>query len=648
MKTIAKYILAIGLLALAVSCENLLIPKGYDDAEMVEVTMSFAFPEPVAISTKAQMSEGPTADEFNIYLCVYGPGEGYVQNWIQPLETTMHSDENGFVDRGTFKALLPITEDNRTIHILVNPPASVVPTASDYIDNVMEQMVTTDGECAYWQQIELDKIDAGNEMSTTTGYPKASATVEAAFTDVHLVRNFAKLIVTSDLITNGSYFEVKRWTLINVPDKAYIAPYMSSGSYRFPNGYLNIANYLSDGSLYSQLTTTDNYPGVMPTDATINTDFPSDLSKYAVRGGAQYMYERPVPTTAGEQTAILVEIQFDQNHNPGSRTDRTYWYKVEVIDNNGEYIPMFRDIAYTLKIEGIQEEGAATAQAAYNGPYFGNISASLETASLNDLSDGTSQIHVDVMDFTFMGADGGSTFTLMKSPTEAAQYWFKPTSSDTPKTQSVTDVCDIKVELLPVAGSQPAVADGSLVTPGDGSIKITLNAASATAIKKSIIRVSGRIGNNVATNTHKYLYREINITLMEKQNLAVTVTAPDGKTDAGKPVNFALELPEGLSASVFPIQLRIEAKNNSLCAYSPDLPASTGLSEFDGQRDLNTYYFIYTINFSDYRTLDPVTKKYVYHYDHAFTMYTSKRGDNSTPIKIRDLAGKFNETDVTL
>ena len=665
MKTIAKDILAIGILFLAASCESPLLTKDASDADMVEVTMSVAFPEPVAINTKAPMGEGPTADEaFDIYLCVYGPGDGYVQNWIKPLEVTkVDSNTDGYVDKGTFKVLLPISEDKRTIHIIANPPASVVPTTSDYIDNVMEKMVTEGGECAYWQQIELNKIDAGSTTGTT-GYPLASEYVKGAFTNVHLVRNFAKVVVTKD---PTAPFVVKRWTLINVPDRAYIAPYTGNKAKRFPDGYLNIKDYTAVGALYTQLrsATGDNYPGSIPPEAVINKEFPGDPGTYPTKyaeGVAKYLYERPVPENAGEQTAVLVEVTFDEGHNPGSRTDRTYWYKIEVIDKGGEYIPMFRDIVYTLKLKDLQAEGAATALAAYNGPYFGNISASLETASLNELSDTESLIHVDVMDYTFMGALGGSTVLLKIDPADetspAAQYWFIPDVVNHPdeifKT-STTNKCDIKVELLTASGYAPAVETGTLVA-NDGTITIKLNPASATAIKRSILRVSGRPGNDVVSNTKKYLYREITITLMEKQDLTVTVTPPtdtdddptNDKTGADKPVKFNVELPEGLSASVFPVQLRIEAEQNSLCAYSPDLPASTGPSEFTSKAGKNTYFFVYTINFSDYRYLDPVTKKYEYNYEYDFTMYTSKSGDNSTAIKIRDLGGKFNTADVTL
>ena len=205
-------------------------------------------------------------------------------------------------------------------------------------------------------------------------------------------------------------------------------------------------------------------------------------------------------------------------------------------------------------------------------------------------------------------------------------------------------------------------------TPGnDGKISITLADTDSDVIKKSIIKVKGRRGDDEATNVNKYIYREITITLLTTQDFKHG-DAPDGQTAitntpdlsaAGNPVNFRICLPEGLSASAFPIQVRIEAENNSLHARTNDLPVATGPSVFDSKKIsdspatyLNTYYFIYTINFSDYRTLDE-NDKYKYTYSFNFTMYTSNRQatgtyGNSTNIDIRDLGGKFNPMPLTL
>ena len=678
MKTIAKYLLAIGILALAVSCENPLLTNDSSDAEMVEVTMSVTFPEPLAVSTKAPMGEGPTADAFDIHLCVYGPGDGYVQNWIKPLSMTKDI-VGGFVVGGTFKVLLPVSKDQRTIHIIANPPASVVPTTSDYIDNVMEKMVTklgTEDECSYWQQVVLDKIDRGSTTGST-GLPVASSTVQAAFSNVHLVRNFAKMVVTSGLIEGGAKFEVKRWTLINVPDMAYVAPYTGNDDNRFPSGYLNVKNLLRNHDLFDQLTNVDKYPGYLPPRAKIDETFPDDLTKYAVRDGAQYMYERPLPTTTHQQTAVLMEVTFsDDTEIQENLRGHTYWYKIEILDDNLDYIPFLRDIVYTLDIQDLKEPGYETAEAAYNGAYFGNISASLETAGLNEISDSKSLIHVDRMDYTYL--TGGTTVILTKDGTQdaesadnIAQFYFVPDITVNPETpgyaytHSEPGVCDIQVELVNAEGEDPAVT--ACTAGNDGSITIVLADTDINFIKKSIIKVKGRKGDDAVTNVNKYIYREITITLMTQQDFKhgndaegqTAITNTPDLSAAGNPVNFRICLPEGLSASAFPIQVRIEAENNSLHARTNDLPVATGPSVFDSKKIsddpatyLNTYYFIYTINFSDYRTLDQ-NDKYKYTYSFNFTMYTSNRQatgahGNSTTIDLRDLGGKFKPMTLTL
>ena len=104
--------------------------------------------------------------------------------------------------------------------------------------------------------------------------------------------------------------------------------------------------------------------------------------------------------------------------------------------------------------------------------------------------------------------------------------------------------------------------------------------------------------------------------------------------------------PEDLGASVFPIQIRVEAENNTLSAISPDLPVKSGVSLFDSTR--NSFYYIYTIKYSDYCKLNPRTKRYDYYYDFKMTFYTNKTGDNSTKIDIRDLAGNFYAKELTL
>ena len=670
MKAI-KYIASIALLAGLVSCQQEMkqdIQTLLPEADAVEVTFNVQFPDPILVSTKAsKMGEFPTKDGFNLWFCLYGAGDGYVQNWIPAKLEETFPTSGSTITGGTYKVLLPLTDEKRIVHVIANPPSTAIPVSSDYIYNVMEKLVTkkgTDDEASYWQEIILEN---GIQADDNGGTLVPSRDLQNAFNDVHLVRNFARIsVMEEDNPESEEYgkFSIKRWSLINVPDMAYVAPYDGSiSNVTFPDGYTKIATYSDGAAIYDQLTLVDKYPGYFPPETQIDEEFPGDPDQYAgnyVTGNTavQYMYERPLPTGTQKQSAVLIEVEFTAEHpiviaynalHPDETVSTlTYWYKVELLDKDGQYMPFLRDMSYILKISGIQSEGKLTALEAFRDAYFGNISASLETASLNQLSDGKSTIHVDLMDYTFVSESG--TVILKKSETEASLFWFVPDDSDPHHYfASETGVCDIQVELLRVAGYDPAVTE---IFPNhtDGSMQVKL-AATGSNVKKSIIRVSGRKGDNVATNVNKYIYREITINLMETQNFANgdNVTRIEGTpttTGAGNEVDITVVLPKDLGSSVFPIQVRIEAENNSLSATSPDLPVTTGKSVFDPNR--NTYFFVRTIEYSEYCKLDPVTKKYVYVYEFPMKLYTSKPGDNSTEIDIRDMAGKFNSKTLTL
>ena len=670
IKVFAIVALAAGLL----SCQQDIYdtdPNELLDVDKVEVTFSVQFPEPIPVWTKAPMGENPLADEaFDLYLCLYGAGDGYVQNWIPATEISK-TVVDGYITGGSFKALLPLSDERRVIHFIANPPERLIstPPLSAYMDDVMRLMVDTNNECSYWQQVELPHIKLSSD-----GVTADPTSVSPLQNGIHLVRNYTKIIVSSarPQNTQGPHpgyephkdnFDVLQWALINVPDRGYVAPYTENPQNRFPSGYLNINNYSGEGTLYRQLALSDKYPGSIPPGAVIDDSYPGDPSTtntaYVGSGEALYMYERPIPTVEQIMTSILVQIRFNESHDlvrprPGEPhvTEKIYWYKIEVIDNDGEYFPFLRDLVYHIRLKGITEAGYATAQEAYNGRSFGNICASIETASLAELSNGTSVIHVDVMDYTFL--TGGETLYLDNGDGETpARFWFSPDNGVHQYHQSQGNIpgtpgqeCTIQVTLQEVDGYEPAV---SVATPdANGQIQITLN-ETADAIKKSIIHVAGKNGRPEGPG--QWLYRDITVNLMKKQDfvhnsVATAITNNPDVTRTDQPVEFLLQIPEGLGASVFPIQVRIEAEKNTLSARTNDLPASTGVSAFDNTR--NSFYYIYSISYDDYRSYDSDTGSYVYTYEFPFTLYTNNRTDNSTRIKISDLAGKFNTMDLVL
>ena len=629
MKAI-RYIAAFVLLLCISACEPQLNRTGIS-CESVAVTLTVALPEPVPMPTKGVMGEGPVASDFKVYLCIFGEGDGYVQNWI-PTTLSEPTTSGDYITGGEFTAYLPLADDARTIHVIANPPQAAIPTTSGYMDNVMENMVDTDSQCSYWQQISLPN-GIHDDVATAT-----------AFTGLQLVRNFAKVVVTTPEPGSAQYegFQVKQWTLINVPTHGYVAPYTGDPADRFPVTYLNVAGHLS--TLYDDLVE-EGYAPKMPTDATINHSYPGDpatsgiAAPYVGRGAAKYMYERPCPPTS-YPTAVLAQVAFDADIGIEAVAGKTFWYKIELLNNEGQYVPVYRDVVYTLTLQSLEAPGEETAIDAFNGPSFGNICASLETASLKTLSNGTSTIHVDKLDYTFIAEAGSSVLLKSEDDVHPAKFYFIP-GGDYPGqyTESATGICTIDVAVQTVPNYAPAVT--GIIVNGDngpGTIVASL-AESSSSIKKSVIRVSGQAEGG------QLLYRDITVTVMEQQSLGATISG--SASGMNNDVTIGLHLPAGLGASVFPIRVRIEAEQNTLSAATSDLSVmTTGNSVFDPNR--KTFYYVKTIKYSDYCYLNPHTKKYVYNYDFTCGFKTNKSGNNSTAIDVRDLDGMFIPQRLTL
>ena len=630
MKAI-RYIAAFVLLLCISACEPQLDRTGIS-GESVAVTLTVALPEPVPMPTKGVMGEGPVASDFKVYLCIFGEGDGYVQNWISTtLIDPVISGE--YLTGGKFTAYLPIADDARTIHVIANPPQAATPTTSGYLDNVMENMVDTDGQCSYWQQISLPNGIHDDEATAT------------AFTGLQLVRNFAKVVVTTPDPDSEQYegFQVKQWTLINVPTHGYVAPYTGDPSSRFPATYLNVADHLD--ALYDDLVE-EGYAPKMPSDATINHDYPGNPAAFGVaapyvrRGAAKYMYERPCPPTS-YPTAVLAQVEFDADFGVPGMAGETFWYKIQLLNNEGQYVPVYRDVVYTLTLQKLEAPGEETAEKAFNGPSFGNISASLETASLQTLSNGTSTIHVDNLDYTFITEAGSSVLLKSEDGTQPAKFWFIPGGVYPDMyTESAAGICTIDVTVKTVPDYRPAV-NGIVVNGSDGPGTIVASLAeSSNYIKKSVIRVAGQAEGG------QLLYRDITVTVMNQQSLGATISG--SASGLNNDVTIGLHLPEGLGSSVFPIRVRIEAEQNTLSATTSDLQVMSGLSVFPSKTGKNTFYFIRTIKYSDYCYLNPRTKKYVYNYDFTCSFKTNKSGDNSTAIDVRDLDGRFIQQTLAL
>ena len=126
----------------------------------------------------------------------------------------------------------------------------------------------------------------------------------------------------------------------------------------------------------------------------------------------------------------------------------------------------------------------------------------------------------------------------------------------------------------------------------------------------------------------------------------ITTTPTTDATD--QEVEIQIGLGDDIPASIFPIQVRIEAEQNSLSSTSPTLPVANSPSQFSSKEGQNSFYYIYTINFTDYQKVNQTTHEISYVKEFKVKLYTTKSSGNSTSILISDMNDYFTPKPLTL
>ena len=683
------YIFSVALLCL-VSCsrENLPVetvrtttvaPK---DGDMALVTFYVTVPEAELYATQTraahQMGEQPGGiDNGDLYVAVFGKGSagttglgGQLQHFLKatlmkdpttgggigidpPINHDLTDEEDATKTyKYAYQVLMPISEEGLVLDFIVGAyDANGVlysldnPLPVDYEATVMPMLRSINGNAAYWQRIEIDGVHAKQnadgsyvmaQVLDEDGQPISTENEEyeaediAALHDIRLVRNFAKVTFTN---TADAQFDINGFYLVDTPVEGTIAPF--SGS----TGYANAYTTTTDAALIMNA-----YQGYI-TNTELTSGIPATVP-FVDPGEPVYMYERPVPDLnrpLGETGAIL-DITWHSDADVASKLGGNLhrFYKVGFVDKSGA-VPILRNIVYNFQVSAIAADShPETAAAAYAGPFLGDISANVATSMLDEITNQKSLIKVSEMSKTFIG-EGGEDKAV------EINFWFYPDVENHPNdvvvnhgTSYQSQTVTIQVVLEDVAGHQPAVADWRNITASGadmGTIRVIPNSSSEGAVKKSKIKILGQWG------TQRALYREVEFTVMEKQNFAqgsvVCTVSTLAADEADQYVTVTIALPDELPRDIFPLNIMIEPQNNGLRSipYNGEsaLPVQHGESAFDANK--RNYYYVKTITYDDYATLNGSS----YDYTNEFPCYFMTRlsSGNATAIKINDLKKEF-------
>lgn len=486
------------------------------------------------------------------------------RSFADPKITSLHLlvfDENGyFVQAAEATGTFGVVKDTeykfttslmqspykRVVHFIANSPISDVKNYEYGSETALINALTTsDSQDAYWQRVELPNgILEGNQAMAT------------AFTKVPLVRNFVKISVDNQA---DAIFNYESIAVINVPNKGTVAPFnVNNGTY---------AAYSAEIA-YSTLNNAGYY-GYEPSDMEIvNTD--TSNPTFATE---HYIYERRQNQDDNDYTYVIIKGKYNNS-------ETSTYYKVDIVDDNKEPYNLLRNFNYVIKINSVLGPGYESADAAAKAAASNNISASIDTKNLLNISDGSSRLYVEYVNKVITKP---GTFTL--------KYKYLPNISDDTQ-ENYNDPANDDVDLINVEGD--VIASYSKASSDDASDWRTITFTTPETITETKLQT--------ITIKAGVLQREINLILCKPFVLNVTST-PSGSAALNDDATVKLGLPAGLPAAIFPLEFVIVETGLSISpdASKNNLPVRTSLN-VNGQTVSGGQYFgfVKKVEYSDY------------------------------------------------
>ena len=245
---------------------------------------------------------------------------------------------------------------------------------------------------------------------------------------------------------------------------------------------------------------------------------------------------------------------------------------------------MLRNFRYQVNLTNIKHAGHATPEAAAQGAGSGDVSTSIETENLNNISNSVIRLWVSYTDKMLVSKD-----------TVILKYKFV---NLTAATTSLNDSVRINWEPLDAENKVIDRYDIADSDESDGWRTIEICPVSVSSQRKTeTITLIGKTQINGQTYT---LQRKVKFTLREKMNFDL-VCDPDAIMETiGDPFDLVIKVPGGLGNSIFPLDFEIEAVAQSITPNLGDnLPVVTGQSIVPN-KNKTTIGFIKSVSWDEY------------------------------------------------
>ena len=549
-----KLLYILSLVLLTVSCaEELVELKPMVDGNKVTIDFSVSVPE-VPVHTKA-FADAPALT--NLYLAVFDEN-GFLVEYVK-------TDPNGTelaIQNGTsykYSAKLTLSDTKRIIHFIANAPTTLRYGTEE---EVITALYTEGANDAYWYRKEINGGIRANRVNSVL--VPTEATVQA-LNNIPLVRNFAKIEVRTK---QDCAFKLQSYAVINAPNKGSVAAYnRTTGSFvDYPD---KTAAVLRAGG----------YDAFVPGDATLNSDITNLGLDEITTPSPSYIYERETPTS--NPVYILVYGQFG---------NKNVYYRVDLRDDDGNYFPLLRNFQYTITINTVTHTGYPNPQDAANSAGSGDISTSIETEHLTNISDGAVRLTVDY-----------TSKVLVTESNVELKYKLDNLGGSTLNSVVITSEGEA---LSGIVVGEDILSSVTTTTPQSGNwITLVVDPAQiGTEQKKGTITILATYDGD------RTIQRKVTYTLRRPYEMEIKCVPEEIPYGINEKVKVNITIPDDLGSSMFPLEFNIEAQNLSITPDNDNLPVASGLSTIPGVNK-SAFWFVKSLSKEEYDALPLVDGK---------------------------------------
>lgn len=556
----------------------------------------------------------------------------------------------------TFSVQLELDEKERTIHFLGNIDENQL-MAGGFAYDILPGLLSYEGKQAYWQSVTIPHIvperdDNGNPKYDDQGYYVLDKDVAEMLEYVPLIRNYATIQVINgtDQTNPETRFELFSYAVVYQPTRGAVVPFRSNCDdlkEKFSFGFKDVTHFSGfERCSFQDLDNVLSYPGNLPATVAIDKTIPDvDLFrdpdnvrviKYEENnpevnaGRAFYIYERGVPTSLLEPTFIILRGKlYGAEPDPEHQDEQGYSYyrldlmETKTIDNKSvsKYYPLYRNFRYCIELNRISSVGVATPEAAANSSGIEDISADFSMRHLSDISNGITRLVVEpYMAQTFTGESMQELYVRFFDNIESATPNYEPNSVyvELEPTNGYEDFEHNIITLYDDAGRPLSPQYSNYFPSAESGTGIrTIRFKVREPLEETLTQKIKITGRPMGSDEKLRLYREVEITLQNRQTMTVVCDPREVAPAKGKQVTVKITIPSGLPDSMFPLDFLIEAEDMSL---SPDnnkdlsqapanskngnnLPVRSGksLSTTDKFKNTATFQFVRTLTLEDYQ-----------------------------------------------